>query len=81
MIDIFAAAGLKNPDISILSDHFLADVRGVQHRNLALELMRKLLNDEIRARSKQNLVQARSFATPSNNRSAATRTGRSRRRR
>jgi len=62
VIDIFAAAGLKNPDISILSDQFLADVRGMQHRNLAVELLRKLLNDEVKARSKHNLVQARSFA-------------------
>ena len=62
VIDIFQAAGLKNPDISILSDQFLADVRGMKHRNLAVELLRKLLNDEVKARSKQNLVQARSFA-------------------
>lgn len=62
VIDIFAAAGLKNPDISILSDQFLADVRGMSHKNLAVELLRKLLNDEVKARSKHNLVQARSFA-------------------
>jgi len=62
VIDIFAAAGLKNPDISILSDQFLADVRGMQHKNLAVELLRKLLNDEIKTRAKHNLVQARSFA-------------------
>jgi type I restriction enzyme R subunit len=62
VIDIFAAAGLKNPDISILSDQFLADVRGMSHKNLAVELLRKLLNDEVKTRSKQNLVQARSFA-------------------
>jgi type I restriction enzyme R subunit len=62
VIDIFAAAGLKNPDISILSDQFLADVRGMQHKNLAVELLRKLLNDEIKARSRHNLVQSRSFA-------------------
>lgn len=62
VIDIFAAAGLKNPDVSILSDQFLADVRGMQHKNLAVELLRKLINDEVKARSKQNLVQARSFA-------------------
>jgi type I restriction enzyme R subunit len=62
VIDIFAAAGLKSPDISILSDEFLAEVRGMEHRNLALELLRKLLNDEITARSRQNLVQSRSFA-------------------
>jgi type I restriction enzyme R subunit len=62
VIDIFAAAGLKNPDISILSDQFLADVRGMKHRNLAVELLKKLLNDEVKARSRHNLVQARSFA-------------------
>jgi type I restriction enzyme R subunit len=62
VLDIFAAAGLKNPDISILSEQFLADVRGMQHKNLAVELLRKLLNDEVKTRSKHNLVQARSFA-------------------
>lgn len=62
VIDIFAAAGLKNPDISILSDQFLAEVRGMEHRNLAVELLRKLLNDEVKTRSKQNLVQARAFS-------------------
>jgi type I restriction enzyme R subunit len=62
VIDIFAAAGLKNPDISILSDQFLAEVHGMQHKNLAVELLRKLLNDEIKSRSRHNLVQSRSFA-------------------
>src|SRR5881409_2377193 len=62
VVDIFAAAGLKKPDISILSDEFLAEVRGLPHRNLAVELLRKLLNDEIKTRSKKNLVQSRSFA-------------------
>jgi len=62
VIDIFAAAGLKNLDISILSDEFLAEVRGMQHKNLAVELLRKLLNDEVKARSRHNLVQSRSFA-------------------
>jgi type I restriction enzyme R subunit len=62
VIDIFAAAGLKNPDISILSDQFLAEVRGMKHKNLAVELLRKLLNDEVKTRSRQNLVQSRSFA-------------------
>ncbi len=62
VIDIFAAAGLKNPDISILSDQFLAEVRGMKYRNLAVELLQKLLNDEVKARSKHNLVQSRSFA-------------------
>jgi len=62
VVDIFAAAGLKNPDISILSDQFLAEVRGMQHKNLAVELLRKLLNDEVRVQSRHNLVQSRSFA-------------------
>lgn len=62
VIDIFSAAGLKNPDISILSDQFLAEVRGMQHKNLAVELLRKLLNDEVKSRSQRNLVQSRSFA-------------------
>ena len=62
VIDIFEAAGLKKPDISILSDEFLAEVKGMPHKNLAFELLKKLLNDEIRARSKRNLIQGRSFA-------------------
>ena len=62
VIDIFAAAGLKNPDISILSDEFLAEVSGMKHKNLAVELLRKLLHDEVTAHSRRNLVQARSFA-------------------
>jgi type I restriction enzyme R subunit len=62
VIDIFQAAGLESPDISILSDEFLAEIRGMPHRNLALELLRKLLSDEIKTRSRTNLVQARSFS-------------------
>jgi type I restriction enzyme R subunit len=62
VIDIFAAAGLKKPDISILSDAFLAEVREMPHRNLAVELLQKLLRGEIRTRSRRNVVQARSFA-------------------
>lgn len=62
VIDIFASAGLKKPDISILSDEFLEEVRHMPQRNLALETLRKLLNDEIKARSRRYLVQARSFA-------------------
>ena len=61
VVDIFAAAGLKKPDISILSDQFLAEVQNMPQRNLAVELLRKLLSGEIRTRSKKNLVQARSF--------------------
>ena len=62
VVDLFAAAGLKKPDISILSDQFLSEVRGMPHKNLAVELLRKLLAGEIRTRSKRNVVQARSFA-------------------
>jgi len=62
VVDIFAAAGLKKPDISILSDEFLAEVRGMPHRNLAVELLRKLLSGEINTRKRKNVVLARSFA-------------------
>src|SRR6185503_12855645 len=62
VIDIFAAAGLKKPDISILSDEFLAEVRNMPQRNLAIELLQKLLRGEIRTRAKRNVVQGRSFA-------------------
>jgi type I restriction enzyme R subunit len=61
VIDIFAAAGLKKPEISILSEEFLAEVRGMPQKNLAIELLRKLLNDELKTRMKKNLVQSRSF--------------------
>jgi len=61
VIDIFATAGLKKPDISILSDEFLAEVRGMPQRNLAVELLQKLLSGEIKTRSRRNVVQARSF--------------------
>ena len=62
VMDIFAAAGLKKPDISILSEDFLAEVRGMPQRNLAVELLQKLLKGELAARRRQNVVQARSFA-------------------
>jgi type I restriction enzyme, R subunit len=62
VVDIFAAAGLKKPDISILSDEFLAEVKGLPQKNLALELLRKLLNDELRIRRKKNLVQSEAFS-------------------
>ena len=61
VVDIFATAGLDKPDISILSDEFLAEVRQLPQRNLALELLKKLLNDEIKIRMRKNVVQARSF--------------------
>ncbi len=63
VIDIFDAAGIKKPDISILSDEFLAEVKGMKHRNLAFELLKKLLNDEIKGRQKFNLIEARKFST------------------
>jgi type I restriction enzyme R subunit len=62
VVDIFAAAGLKKPDISILSDDFLKEVKGMPQRNLAVELLRKLLSGEIHKKHKKNVVQARSFA-------------------
>lgn len=62
VVDIFAAAGLKKPNISILSDEFLSEVRAMPHKNLAVELLRKLLTGEIKTRARKNVVQARSFA-------------------
>ena len=62
VIDIFAAAGLNKPDISVLSDEFLAEVQGMPHRNLAVELLQKLLKGEVSTRRRKNVVQARSFA-------------------
>jgi type I restriction enzyme, R subunit len=62
VIDIFSAAGLKAPDISILSDEFLAEVKGLPQRNLAFEVLKKLLNDETKTRARKNLVQSRLFS-------------------
>ena len=62
VVDIFAAAGLEKPDLSILSDEFLAEVRGMPQRNLAVELLQKLLEGELATRRRKNVVQARSFA-------------------
>ncbi|MEK6891880.1 MAG: type I restriction endonuclease subunit R [Nanoarchaeota archaeon] len=62
VIDIFAAAGLKKPDISILSDEFLAEVKEMPQKNLAFEMLKKLLTDEIRIRQKKNLVKGRLFS-------------------
>ena len=61
VIDVFDAAGLKKPDISILSEEFLLELRGMKHKNIALEVLRKLLNDEIKARAKKNLVKSKSL--------------------
>lgn len=62
VIDVFDAAGLPKPDISILSEEFLAEVRGLKQKNLAVEMLRKLLKGEISLRKQRNVVQARSFA-------------------
>ena len=62
VLDIFAAAGLEKPDVSILSDEFLLEVRGMSRRNLAVELLQKLLKGELAVRRRKNVVQARSFA-------------------
>jgi type I restriction enzyme, R subunit len=61
VIDIFDAAGIKKPDISILSEEFLLEIKGMEYKNVALETMKKLLNDEIKARTKKNLVQSKSL--------------------
>ena len=62
VMDVFSAAGLDKPDISVLSDEFLAEVRDIPHRNLAVELLQKLLKGEIATRRRKNVVQARSFS-------------------
>jgi type I restriction enzyme R subunit len=61
VIDIFDAAGIRKPDISILSEDFLLEVKNMEHKNIALEVLKKLLNDEIKARSKKNLVQSKTL--------------------
>jgi len=62
VIDVFDAAGIKKPDLSILSDDFLAELKGMKHKNIAFELLRKLLSDEIKVRTKYNLVQSRTLS-------------------
>lgn len=62
VIDVFAAAGLKKPDISILSDEFLAEIKNMPQKNLAVEMLRKLLEGEVKARGRTNAVQARVFS-------------------
>jgi type I restriction enzyme, R subunit len=61
VIDVFDAAGIKKPDISILSEEFLLEVKNMEHKNIALEVLKKLLNDEIKTRSKKNLIQSKSL--------------------
>ena len=62
VVDIFDAAGIKKPDISILSDDFLAEIKGMERKNLALELLKKILGDEIKGRSRKNLIQSRKLS-------------------
>ncbi|MBU3737141.1 MAG: DUF3387 domain-containing protein, partial [Methylobacterium sp.] len=61
VIDVFDAAGIKKPDISVLSDEFLAELKDFKHKNVALEVLKKLLNDELKVRAKKNLVQSKSL--------------------
>ena len=61
VVDIFDAAGIKKPDISILSEEFLLELKGMEHKNIALEVLKKLLNDELKVRAKKNLVQSKSL--------------------
>jgi len=61
VVDVFDAAGIKRPDISILSEEFLAEIKDMKHKNVALETLRKLLNDEIKGRTKVNVVQSASL--------------------
>ena len=62
IIDILAASGMKTPDISILSDEFLAEIKGMEKKNLALEALKKLLTDDIRSRSRSNVTQTKAFS-------------------
>jgi len=62
VIDVFDAAGIRKPDISILSEEFLSEIQGMERRNLALELLKRLLNDEIKTRGQMNMVQGRKFS-------------------
>lgn len=61
VVDIFEAAGIEKPDLSILSDEFLMEVQGMTHKNLAIELLKKILNDEIKSRLRTNLVKSKKF--------------------
>ena len=61
IVDVFDAAGIKKPDISILSEDFLLEIKNMEHKNLAIETLKKILNDEIKSRTKTNLIQSKSF--------------------
>lgn len=62
IVDILTAAGITTPDISILSDEFIAEIQQLEKKNVALEALHKLLNDEIRSRSKTNIVETKRFS-------------------
>ncbi len=62
MIDIFEAAGMKAPSLDILSEEFLLEVKNMEHKNLAFELMKKLLNEEVRIRKRKNMTQGKKFS-------------------
>ncbi len=61
VIDVFDAAGIKKPDISILSEEFLLELKGMEHKNVAMEVLKKLLNDELKSRARKNLVKSKSL--------------------
>lgn len=62
VVDIFAAAGVQKPDLSVLSDEFLSEVQGMKHRNLAMELLRKIVDDEITIRLRKNVIQGKKLS-------------------
>ena len=62
VIDVFDAAGIKRPDISILSEEFMEEIRNMKHKNLGLELLKKILNDEIKSRAKKNFIQSKKLS-------------------
>ncbi len=62
IVDVFDAAGIKKPDISILSNEFLKEIQGMERKNLSLELLKKLLNDEIKTRARKNLIQSKKLS-------------------
>ncbi|EKD23829.1 MAG: hypothetical protein ACD_81C00172G0001, partial [uncultured bacterium] len=62
VVDIFAAAGIQKPDLSVLSDDFLAEVKGMKHQNVAMELLKRILNDEIKNRLRKNFIQGKKLS-------------------
>jgi type I restriction enzyme R subunit len=62
IVDIMKAAGLDTPDISVLSDEFLAEVRQIDKKNLAIEALKKLINGDVRSQAKRNIMQSKAFS-------------------